>query len=38
MRFLRKLFTVKCCECGEIRVWWWQRRCDFCDVGEGEMK
>ena len=38
MKFLRKLFTAKCCECGEVSVWWWQRRCDFCDVGEGAMK
>jgi hypothetical protein len=38
MSFIRKLFTVKCCECGEVRVWWWQHRCDFCDMGEGEVK
>ena len=34
----RKLFTVPCCECGEVGVWVWHKRCDFCDVAEGRMK
>jgi hypothetical protein len=38
MRLLRKLFSARCCECKEVRVWFWQRRCSFCATGEGEMK
>jgi hypothetical protein len=38
MKILRKLFCVSCCECGELKVWFWKRRCAFCDVDEGEMK
>jgi len=37
MMLFRRLFTTKCCECGEVKVWFWQRRCDFCDVNEGEV-
>jgi hypothetical protein len=36
MKLLRKLFTQPCCECKEVRVWFWLRRCSFCDKGEGE--
>jgi len=35
---LRQIFAVPCCECGKVKVLVWQRRCDFCDKGEGEMK
>lgn len=38
MKTLRKLFSTKCCECGEVHVWFWQQRCSFCDNGEGKMK
>lgn len=38
MNFIRALLTTKCCECGEVRVWFWRRRCEFCDVGEGKIK
>lgn len=38
LRILRRLFTVRCCECGEVKVWLWNRRCEFCDAGEGEVK
>lgn len=33
-----KLFTVNCVECKEVRVWFWQRRCSFCDIDEGAVK
>ena len=35
---LRQMFTVRCCECGEVKVLVWQRRCSFCSKGEGKMK
>ena len=35
---IRKLFSCKCCECKEVKVWFWKRRCSFCDEGEGLMK
>jgi hypothetical protein len=38
MKLLRKWFSVQCHECGEVRVWFWKRRCSFCDAGEGESK
>ena len=38
MKVFRKMFSVKCCECGEVRVWFWLRRCGFCDVNEGGVK
>lgn len=38
MRFIRKLFTRRCAECGEVRVMFWRVRCDFCDEGEGKVK
>lgn len=38
MTLLRKLLATNCCECGEIKVWFWNLRCEFCDVGEGKMK
>ena len=38
MKLLRALLSVKCCECGEVRVWFWRRRCSFCDVNEGGVK
>ena len=38
MKTLRKLFSIPCRECGEVRVWFWQRRCSFCDPNEGEVK
>jgi len=37
MKHIRKLFSVRCCECSEVHVWFWQRRCSFCDAGEGEV-
>lgn len=38
MKLLRKLFTTDCRECGEVKVWFWRRRCDFCGPGEGRVK
>lgn len=38
MRTIRKMFSTKCCECGEVHVWFWKRRCSFCDSGEGEVQ
>jgi hypothetical protein len=38
MNLLRKMFCIDCCECGEVKVWVWLRRCSFCDKGEGEVK
>lgn len=37
-RLMHKVFDVDCCECGEVKVPFWERRCIFCDVGEGRMK
>jgi hypothetical protein len=37
MKLFRKLFTIDCCECKEIKVWFWNCRCDFCDIGEGQI-
>lgn len=37
-KLLRRIFTTECHECGEVRVWFWQRRCDFCDKDEGRVK
>jgi hypothetical protein len=36
-RLMHKLFDRPCCECGEVEVLFWERRCSFCDVGEGKM-
>lgn len=36
-RLLLKLLTVPCSECEEVRVWFWKRRCEFCDEGEGRL-
>jgi hypothetical protein len=36
-RLMHKLFNRPCCECGEVEVLFWERRCSFCDVGEGKM-
>lgn len=38
MKLFRRLFAVNCRECGEVKVLFWRRRCDFCDVGEGKVK
>lgn len=38
MKIMRKLLGTKCCECGEVHIWFWQRRCSFCDPGEGKLK
>lgn len=38
MKLFRKLFTVDCRECKEVKVWVWHCRCDFCDVNEGVVK
>ena len=38
MKLFRKLLCVRCCECQEVRVWFWLRRCDFCDKGEGPVR
>ena len=35
---LRNIFSSPRCECGEVKVLVWQRRCSFCGKGEGEMK
>lgn len=37
MLTIRELFCTTCRECGEVRVWFWQRRCSFCDSGEGKL-
>ncbi len=31
------LFSVPCCECREVEVLFWQRRCSFCEPGSGLM-
>lgn len=36
-RLKHKLFDRPCCECGEVEVLFWERRCISCDVGEGKM-
>lgn len=33
----RSFLTAPCHECGEVRVWFWHKRCDFCDCGEGQI-
>ena len=38
MRLFRRLFSVDCCECQEVKVWAWVHRCDFCDIDEGIVK
>lgn len=38
LKVARRLFTVECRECGEVKVWAWKRRCDFCDEGEGKVR
>jgi len=38
MKLLRKFLNVVCCDCGEVKVWFWKRRCSFCDKGEGGVK
>jgi len=37
-KLLRKLLSIECVECGEVRVLFWTRRCSFCGVGEGKMR
>jgi len=37
IKFLR-LFRLPCCECREVQVLFWQRRCDFCGKNEGVIK
>ena len=29
------IFCLPCCECKEVKVFFWLRRCSFCDEGEG---
>jgi len=36
-RLIHKLFDRPCCECGEVEVLFYKRRCSFCDVGEGKV-
>ena len=36
-RIYYRLLSVPCCECREVPVLFWKRRCDFCDVGEGRV-
>jgi hypothetical protein len=38
MKWFRKLFTKPCKECGEVKVSFWKKRCDFCDEDEGKVK
>jgi hypothetical protein len=38
MKFLKSLFKTDCAECRQVRVYFWQRRCSFCDHNEGEVK
>lgn len=38
LRLVRRVFTVECRECHEVKVWAWKRRCDFCGAGEGEVQ
>lgn len=38
MKFIRKLLSRQCAECRDVRVWFWQGRCAFCDKGEGVLK
>ncbi len=39
---MKRLFyvacCVPCCECGEVSVLFWKRRCSFCDIGEGRVR
>jgi len=37
-KVIRRLFSVPCCECKEVNVLIWKRRCAFCDIGEGMVK
>lgn len=34
----RRLLSINCRECGEVRVLFWRVRCSFCDKGEGRVK
>ena len=36
-RLMHRLFDRPCCECGEVEVPFYKRRCDFCSPGEGKM-
>jgi len=38
MKFLKDLFKMKCAECRQVRVYFWQQRCSFCSPNEGEVK
>jgi len=37
-RLIYRALSCRCVECKEVRVFFWIRRCDFCDVGEGLVK
>lgn len=30
--------AVLCLECGEVKVWAYNKRCSFCDEGEGKVR
>ncbi len=38
MTNFKKLLKINCVECKEIKIYFWIRRCKFCDVGEGLIK
>ena len=34
---MRRVFSIDCQECGEVKVLFWVGRCSFCDEGEGKV-
>lgn len=30
--------STPCLECGEVKVWAYNKRCSFCDEGEGKVR
>jgi len=38
MSLFRKLFSIDCLECKEVKVLIWKCRCSFCDIDEGKVK